>query len=154
MEAVNEMFRDNAPMSAAEAAAVILQGVRDERWRILVGDDAVALDERVRADPEHAYDTMLLGDEFGDAMEQVAPESERRRRRLSATPLSSVSARGARRFQPRGVSTRSLVLPSGNANGARTPVCATAAGSTSGPRPADTSARSSPSDAIGAPAPP
>ena len=73
MEAVNEMFRDNAPMSAAEAAAVILQGVRDERWRILVGDDAVALDERVRADPEHAYDTMLLGDEFGDAMEQVPP---------------------------------------------------------------------------------
>ena len=73
MEAVNEMFRDNAPMSAAQAAAVILQGVRDERWRILVGDDAVALDERVRADPEHAYDTMLLGDEFGETIEQVPP---------------------------------------------------------------------------------
>ena len=73
IEAVNEMFRDNAPMSAAEAAAVILQGVRDERWRILVGDDAVALDKRVRAAPEHAYDRMLLGDEFGDAMDQVPP---------------------------------------------------------------------------------
>ncbi len=34
----------------------------------------------------------------------------------------------ARRLQPRGLSTRSLVVPSGNANGARTPVCATASG--------------------------
>ena len=48
-------FRDNAPMSAAEAAKVILDGVRDERWRILVGADAEELDRRVRADPENAY---------------------------------------------------------------------------------------------------
>lgn len=51
-----EDFRDNAPMTAAEAARVILGGVKEERWRILVGDDAHALDERVRADPEGAYD--------------------------------------------------------------------------------------------------
>jgi NAD(P)-dependent dehydrogenase (short-subunit alcohol dehydrogenase family) len=50
-----EMFRDNAPMSAAEAATVILDGVRAGAWRILVGDDAHALDERVRADPEAVY---------------------------------------------------------------------------------------------------
>lgn len=51
-----EQFRDEAPVTAAEAAAVILQGVRDERWRILVGDDAHALDEMVRAEPEQAYE--------------------------------------------------------------------------------------------------
>ena len=49
-------FRDNAPTSAAEAAGIILDGVREERWRILVGDGAKALDERVRGDPESAYD--------------------------------------------------------------------------------------------------
>jgi NAD(P)-dependent dehydrogenase (short-subunit alcohol dehydrogenase family) len=48
-------FRDNAPMSAAEAATVILEGVHAGKWRILVGDDAHMLDERVRADPETVY---------------------------------------------------------------------------------------------------
>ena len=42
--------------SAADAARIILAGVRDGRWRILVGDDAHALDELVRAHPEEAYD--------------------------------------------------------------------------------------------------
>jgi hypothetical protein len=50
-----EGFRDRAPVTAAEAATVILDGVRAGRWRILVGDDAHDLDERVRADPEAAY---------------------------------------------------------------------------------------------------
>ena len=54
-EAFGSMFRDNAPMSAAEAATVILDGVKAGKWRILVGDDAHALDERVRADPETVY---------------------------------------------------------------------------------------------------
>jgi NAD(P)-dependent dehydrogenase (short-subunit alcohol dehydrogenase family) len=54
-------FRDNAPMSAAEAATVILDGVRAQRWRILVGDDAHRLDERVRAEPERAYDADFAG---------------------------------------------------------------------------------------------
>ncbi|WP_375413114.1 SDR family oxidoreductase [uncultured Bradyrhizobium sp.] len=49
-------FREDAPMTAAEAATVILDGVKAERWRILVGDDAHRLDERVRQDPEKAYD--------------------------------------------------------------------------------------------------
>ncbi len=49
-------FRDNAPTSAAQAATVILDGVRNEQWRILIGDDARALDELVREDPETAYD--------------------------------------------------------------------------------------------------
>jgi hypothetical protein len=49
-------FRDMAPVSAAEAATVILDGVHTDTWRILVGDDAVALDEAVRADPIGAYE--------------------------------------------------------------------------------------------------
>lgn len=51
-----EDFRDNAPMTAAEAATVILDGVKAERWRILVGEDAHNLDKRVRGNPEDAYD--------------------------------------------------------------------------------------------------
>ena len=34
---------------------IILDGVKAERWRILVGDDAHKLDERVRETPEQAY---------------------------------------------------------------------------------------------------
>lgn len=51
-----EDFLNNAPTSAAEAAGIILDGVRNNRWRILVGDDAERLDAAVRANPEQAYD--------------------------------------------------------------------------------------------------
>ena len=49
-------FQQEAPMTAAAAASVILTGVKADAWRILVGDDAHALDERVRRSPERAYD--------------------------------------------------------------------------------------------------
>ena len=49
-------FRDEAPMTASAAAKIILGGVKADRWRILVGDDARALDQRVRQAPERAYD--------------------------------------------------------------------------------------------------
>jgi short-subunit dehydrogenase len=49
-------FLEEAPTTAAEAARIILDGVREERWRILVGDDAHKLDARVRAEPEAAYE--------------------------------------------------------------------------------------------------
>lgn len=49
-------FRDKAPLSAAGAATIILDGVRDGRWRILVGEDAKLIDEKVRQSPETAYD--------------------------------------------------------------------------------------------------
>ena len=48
-------FREEAPTTAAAAAKIILDGVKAERWRILVGDDAHRLDERVRQTPELAY---------------------------------------------------------------------------------------------------
>ncbi|MCH7698058.1 MAG: SDR family NAD(P)-dependent oxidoreductase [Chloroflexi bacterium] len=55
-----EEFRDNAPVTAAQAATIILDGVRNEEWRILIGEDAHALDERVRANPEQAYDPSFV----------------------------------------------------------------------------------------------
>jgi NAD(P)-dependent dehydrogenase (short-subunit alcohol dehydrogenase family) len=55
-----EIFRDQAPMSAAEAAKVILDGVREERWRILVGEDAHVLDRMVREAPEEAYEAPFM----------------------------------------------------------------------------------------------
>ena len=48
-------FRDEAPTTAGQAAKIILDGVKADRWRILVGDDAHKLDERVRQAPEQAY---------------------------------------------------------------------------------------------------
>ena len=49
-------FLEEAPTTAAEAARIILDGVRNDRWRILVGRDAEQLDARVRANPEGAYE--------------------------------------------------------------------------------------------------
>ena len=43
-------------MTAAQAATVILDGVKADRWRILVGEDARKIDEMVRQTPEQAYD--------------------------------------------------------------------------------------------------
>jgi hypothetical protein len=60
-------FRDEAPTTAAQAATIILDGVRTERWRILVGEDAYVLDSMVRADPEKAYEP-----EFFSAMAEKA----------------------------------------------------------------------------------
>ena len=53
---ISNDFRDKAPLSAAQAAAIILDGVRSGTWRILVGQDAAMIDERIRANPEAAYD--------------------------------------------------------------------------------------------------
>jgi len=49
------IFHDEAPTTAAAAAKIILDGVKADRWRILVGDDAHLLDEHVRKTPEQAY---------------------------------------------------------------------------------------------------
>jgi NAD(P)-dependent dehydrogenase (short-subunit alcohol dehydrogenase family) len=59
-------FLEDAPTSAAEAATIILDGVKADQWRILVGEDAHKLDARVRQSPERAYDL--------DFFESVAAE--------------------------------------------------------------------------------
>ena len=66
----NANFRDNAPVSAAAAAATILDGVRSGAWRILVGEDAKMIDAAVRAKPEAAYDYAEL---FSGLAEEPAP---------------------------------------------------------------------------------
>lgn len=68
-----ESFRDNAPMTARDAATVILDGVRAEKWRILVGDDAHRIDEKVRQNPEAAYEQQFVDQlqEDGDLEELV-----------------------------------------------------------------------------------
>ena len=53
-------FQDKAPTTAASAANTILDGVRADRWRILVGEDAEALDRMVRKSPEEAYEVDFL----------------------------------------------------------------------------------------------
>jgi len=60
MQQMAIMFRDNAPTTAARAATIILDGVRDEQWRILVGDDAHALDRLVRLNPDSAYEESFM----------------------------------------------------------------------------------------------
>jgi len=60
-------FRDKAPLSAAAAATIILDGVRSGAWRILVGEDAAMLDGLVRAKPEAAYEYAEL---FSDVAQQ------------------------------------------------------------------------------------
>jgi NAD(P)-dependent dehydrogenase (short-subunit alcohol dehydrogenase family) len=57
---LTEQFRDNAPLTAAEAAAMILDGVRRGEWRILVGEDARVYDLGVREDPVSAYDPSFV----------------------------------------------------------------------------------------------
>ncbi|MSO86915.1 MAG: SDR family NAD(P)-dependent oxidoreductase [Acidimicrobiia bacterium] len=61
-----DMFRDHAPMTAAEATTVILNGVRSGTWRILVGDDAHKLDAAVRADPLSVYGANGLSLDLGE----------------------------------------------------------------------------------------
>jgi NAD(P)-dependent dehydrogenase (short-subunit alcohol dehydrogenase family) len=56
-------FLEDAPTTAAAAATIILDGVKADRWRILVGEDAQKMDAMVRQDPEAAY-----GPEFYDVL--------------------------------------------------------------------------------------
>ena len=43
-------------LTPAQGADIILEGVRNEQWRILVGKDAEALDRAVRKHPLETYD--------------------------------------------------------------------------------------------------
>jgi NAD(P)-dependent dehydrogenase (short-subunit alcohol dehydrogenase family) len=49
-------YLEEAPTTAQQAATIILDGVKADRWRILVGKDAEQLDELVREVPEKAYE--------------------------------------------------------------------------------------------------
>ncbi|HJN93972.1 MAG TPA: short-chain dehydrogenase, partial [Dehalococcoidia bacterium] len=53
-------FRENAPTTASQAATIIINGVREDRWRVLIGEDARALDDAVRSHPEDAYEGLFM----------------------------------------------------------------------------------------------
>jgi NAD(P)-dependent dehydrogenase (short-subunit alcohol dehydrogenase family) len=55
-----EAFRDTAPLTAAQAATIILEAVRAGEWRILVGEDARAFDAAIREDPVSAYEPSFV----------------------------------------------------------------------------------------------
>jgi len=55
-------FLEEAPTTAAQAATIILDGVKQDRWRILVGADAEKIDQRVRERPEQAYEVEFFRD--------------------------------------------------------------------------------------------
>tara|TARA_B100001113_G_C21028038_1_gene586683 strand:- start:41 stop:979 length:939 start_codon:yes stop_codon:yes gene_type:complete len=61
-----EAFEKNAPTSSAEASKIILDAVKAKKWRILVGDDAKAIDQYVRNDPEEAYNITFHGEKRGE----------------------------------------------------------------------------------------
>lgn len=60
MQEMARQFETNAPTSAAEAATIILNGVRAEKWRILIGKDAEMMDTLAREAPEDAYEEVFL----------------------------------------------------------------------------------------------
>lgn len=55
-----ESFKELAPLTAAQAAEQILEAVKQKKWRLLVGDDAIFLDKAARESPEELYDPAFL----------------------------------------------------------------------------------------------
>ncbi len=74
-QARGEAFRDNG-LDPEEAAKIILRGVRDERWRILVGADAEALDEAVRDAPEDAYEREFMETRVAPVLSSLLPPTD------------------------------------------------------------------------------
>jgi NAD(P)-dependent dehydrogenase (short-subunit alcohol dehydrogenase family) len=57
--------------TAAQAAPIILDGVRSGAWRILVGDEARMLDEQVRANPEAPFNYENYAEMYGPLIAQA-----------------------------------------------------------------------------------
>lgn len=69
-------FRDKAPLSAVQAATLILDQVLAGAWRILVGEDARMIDAKVRARPDAAYDYAELFSAAAAEPTAQAPERQ------------------------------------------------------------------------------
>ena len=67
-------FQDKG-FTAAQAATVILDGVRSGAWRILVGDEAKMLDEQVRANPQAPFDYENYAEMYGPLIAQAQAEA-------------------------------------------------------------------------------
>ena len=67
---IADEFRDKG-FTAAQAATIILDGVRSGAWRILVGEEAKMLDEQVRANPEAPFDYERYPEMYGPLIAQA-----------------------------------------------------------------------------------
>lgn len=54
--AFGSLFASYVPVTSQSAAEQILNGLSQGDWRVVIGEDAVAIDERVRSDPWTAYE--------------------------------------------------------------------------------------------------
>jgi len=61
--------------TAAQAATIILDGVRSGAWRILVGDEAKMLDEQVRANPEAPFNYENYAEMYGPLIARAQAEA-------------------------------------------------------------------------------
>jgi NAD(P)-dependent dehydrogenase (short-subunit alcohol dehydrogenase family) len=61
--------------TAAQAATIILDGVRSGAWRILVGAEAKMLDEQVRANPEAPFNYENYAEMYGPLIAQALAEA-------------------------------------------------------------------------------
>lgn len=52
----NKLFEGYNPVSAKEAAVAIINAIKKGDWRVLIGEDAIAIDKRVRESPFSIYD--------------------------------------------------------------------------------------------------
>ena len=52
----DRQYETGAPITAAAASTIILDGVKAGEWRILVGEDTKRIDQMVRERPDRAYD--------------------------------------------------------------------------------------------------
>ena len=61
--------------TAAQAATIILDGVRSGAWRILVGEEAKMLDDQVRANPEAPFNYENYAEMYGPLIAQAQAEA-------------------------------------------------------------------------------
>jgi NAD(P)-dependent dehydrogenase (short-subunit alcohol dehydrogenase family) len=71
---LKDAFRDQGFLPA-QAAAIILDGVRSGAWRILVGEEAKMLDEQARANPEAPFNYDNYAEMYGPLIAQAQAEA-------------------------------------------------------------------------------
>jgi len=54
--AFNGLFADYTPVSAKNAAETIINAITKGEWRVVIGEDAKAIDTRIKEDPYSIYD--------------------------------------------------------------------------------------------------
>jgi NAD(P)-dependent dehydrogenase (short-subunit alcohol dehydrogenase family) len=72
---LKDAFRDQG-FRPAQAATIILDGVRSGAWRILVGAEAEMLDEQQRANPEAPFNYDDYAEMYGPIIERALAEGD------------------------------------------------------------------------------